>query len=120
MPAQAVAGERTTRPTMYVMVGLPASGKTTRAREHEAERVTARFRHGTRDDLRAGAAGPARLPRPVPGADAGRGLVPRGRSTAERAPDLDVEGGGALADVNLLTAPEARQQFIRHAARRPE
>ncbi|HKG52041.1 MAG TPA: hypothetical protein VKB14_16530 [Actinomycetales bacterium] len=43
MPAQAVAGERTTRPTMYVMVGLPASGKTTRAREHEAERVTARF-----------------------------------------------------------------------------
>jgi len=33
MPEQAVAGERTTRPTMYVMVGLPASGKTTRARE---------------------------------------------------------------------------------------
>jgi signal recognition particle GTPase len=29
MPEQAVAGKRTTRPTMYVMVGLPASGKTT-------------------------------------------------------------------------------------------
>jgi predicted kinase len=43
VPAQAVADERTTRPTMYVMVGLPASGKTTRARELEAEQQALRL-----------------------------------------------------------------------------
>ncbi len=37
MPNDPVTGEQTSRPTMYVMVGLPASGKTTRARQLEKD-----------------------------------------------------------------------------------
>lgn len=43
MLADAGGNERTTRPTMYVMVGLPASGKTTRARQLETERQALRL-----------------------------------------------------------------------------
>jgi len=37
MPNDPVTGEHRSRPTMYVMVGLPASGKTTRARQLETD-----------------------------------------------------------------------------------
>jgi len=37
MPNDPVTGEQRSRPTMYVMVGLPASGKTTRARQLEKD-----------------------------------------------------------------------------------
>ncbi len=37
MPNDPVTGKQRSRPTMYVMVGLPASGKTTRARQLETD-----------------------------------------------------------------------------------
>ncbi len=37
MPNDPFTGEQRSRPTMYVMVGLPASGKTTRARQLETD-----------------------------------------------------------------------------------
>lgn len=37
MPNDPVTGKQRSRPTMYVMVGLPASGKTTRARQLEKD-----------------------------------------------------------------------------------
>ncbi len=43
MPNDPVTGKHRNRPTMYVMVGLPASGKTTRARQLETDRRALRL-----------------------------------------------------------------------------